>query len=46
MDANYYHYPAAWIGAKPGFLNGGGFPMRFADLDGIADRRLPGRTRT
>ena len=34
MDANYYHYPAAWIGAKPGFLNGGGFPMRFADLDG------------
>ena len=34
MDANYYHYPAAWIGNKPGFLNGGGFPMRFADLDG------------
>ena len=34
LDANYYHYPASWIGAKPGFLNGGGFPMRFADLDG------------
>jgi hypothetical protein len=34
MDANYYHFPAAWIGARPGFLNGGGFPMRFADLDG------------
>jgi hypothetical protein len=34
MDGNYYHFPAAWIGAKPGFLNGGGFPMRFADLDG------------
>jgi fibronectin type 3 domain-containing protein len=34
MDANYYHYPASWIGAKPGFLNGGGFPMRFADTDG------------
>ena len=34
MDANYYHYPQAWIGDKPGFLNGGGFPMRFADLDG------------
>jgi hypothetical protein len=34
LDANYYHYPAAWIGAKPGFLNGGGFPMRFADVDG------------
>jgi fibronectin type 3 domain-containing protein len=34
MDGNYYHYPSAWIGAKPGFLNGGGFPMRFADTDG------------
>jgi hypothetical protein len=34
LDANYYHYPASWIGTKPGFLNGGGFPMRFADLDG------------
>ncbi len=34
MDDNYYHYPGSWIGNKPGFLNGGGFPMRFADLDG------------
>jgi fibronectin type 3 domain-containing protein len=34
MDGNYYHFPAAWIGSKPGFLNGGGFPMRFADTDG------------
>jgi hypothetical protein len=34
MDGNYYHYPAAWIGNKPGFLTGGGFPMRFANLDG------------
>ncbi len=34
MDANYYHYPGPWIGAKPGFMNGGGFPMRFADIDG------------
>jgi len=34
MDGNYYHYPQAWIGSKPGFLNGGGFPMRFADTDG------------
>ena len=42
MDANYYHYPGPWIGARPGFMNGGGFPMRFADLDGDADRRLPG----
>ena len=34
MDANYYHYPGTWIGAAPGFMNGGGFPMRFADTDG------------
>jgi fibronectin type 3 domain-containing protein len=34
MDANYYHYPQAWVGSKPGFMNGGGFPMRFADSDG------------
>ncbi|HWM08641.1 MAG TPA: hypothetical protein VNO82_04835, partial [Solirubrobacteraceae bacterium] len=34
LDANYYHYPSAWIGARPGFLTGGGFPMRFADADG------------
>ncbi len=34
MDANYYHYPASWIGTKNGFMNGGGFPMRFADTDG------------
>ena len=34
MDGNYYHYPGTWIGSKPGFMNGGGFPMRFADLDG------------
>ena len=34
MDGNYYHYPGTWIGSQPGFLNGGGFPMRFADLDG------------
>ena len=34
MDANYNHYPPAWIGTKPGFLNGGGFPMRLADTNG------------
>ncbi len=34
LDSNYYHYPGSWIGGKPGFLNGGGFPMRFADVDG------------
>jgi hypothetical protein len=34
MDGNYYHFPAGWIGAKPGFMNGAGFPMRFADTNG------------
>ena len=34
MDANYYHYPGSWIGTTPGFLNGGGFPMRLAETDG------------
>ena len=34
MDGNYYHYPDTWIGNKPGFLTGGGFPMRFADSNG------------
>jgi fibronectin type 3 domain-containing protein len=34
LDTNYYHFPSSWIGTKPGFLNGGGFPMRFADVDG------------
>jgi fibronectin type 3 domain-containing protein len=36
LDANYYHYPGGWIGTKNGFMNGGGFPMRFADTDGTA----------
>jgi fibronectin type 3 domain-containing protein len=35
LDANYYHYPTPWIGARPGFMNGGGFPMRFADTTGV-----------
>jgi concanavalin A-like lectin/glucanase superfamily protein/Big-like domain-containing protein len=34
LDANYYHFPGSWIGSAPGFMNGGGFPMRFADTDG------------
>ena len=34
MDANYYHFPGTWIGAAPGFMTGGGFPMRFAEADG------------
>jgi len=34
FDANYYHWPAGWLGEHPGFLTGSGVPMRFADLDG------------
>jgi hypothetical protein len=34
LDANYYNFPESWLGATPGFMTGGGFPMRFADLDG------------
>jgi hypothetical protein len=34
MDGNYYQYPGDWIGQTPGFMTGGGFPMRFADQDG------------
>jgi hypothetical protein len=34
IDADYDHYPGSWIGTKPGFMTGGGFPMRFADTDG------------
>jgi fibronectin type 3 domain-containing protein len=34
LDTNYYHYPAAWIGNKPGYLTGSGTIMRFADVDG------------
>jgi hypothetical protein len=34
LDTNYYHYPGAWIGTKPGFMTGSGLVMRFADLDG------------
>ncbi len=34
LDGNYYHFSSGWIGNKPGFLTGGGFPMRFADSDG------------
>ena len=43
MDANYYHYPGSWIGTKNGFMNGGGFPMRFADTRRLDHRRVPGQ---
>jgi hypothetical protein len=44
LDANYYHYPGTWIGSKNGFMNGGGFPMRIADLDGTAIDLLQANT--
>jgi hypothetical protein len=34
FDTNYYHYPESWIGALPGYMNGTGLIMRFADVDG------------
>jgi hypothetical protein len=34
LDANYYYWPPAWVGDRPGFFTGSGMPMRFADVDG------------
>jgi hypothetical protein len=34
MDTNYYYYPFAWTGDRPGWWTGSGFPMPFADTDG------------
>jgi hypothetical protein len=34
FDTNYYHYPAGWIGALPGYMTGSAEIMRFADTDG------------
>ncbi|QRE72839.1 Ig-like domain-containing protein [Methylobacterium aquaticum] len=34
LDLGYYYWPGSWIRRRPGFMNGSGFPMRFADLDG------------
>jgi hypothetical protein len=34
MDTNYYYFPPEWIGNRPGWWTGSGFPMRFADVDG------------
>ena len=31
-----------WVQDRPGLFTGSGMPMRFADADGIDDRRLPG----
>jgi uncharacterized protein DUF4082 len=34
MDTNYYYWPGDWVQNRPGMMNGGGFPMRFADTNG------------
>lgn len=34
FDANYYHWPAAWLQGHVGMLTGSALPMRFADRDG------------
>lgn len=34
LDLNYYYWPGGWVQNRPGFMNGSGMVMRFADLDG------------
>ena len=34
LDTSYYFWPPGWVLNRPGFFNGSGMPMRFADLDG------------
>ena len=36
LDTNYYHFPTAWIGSRPGFMTGSGMVMRLADSNGAA----------
>lgn len=33
LDTDYY-YPSSFVNGRPGYFNGTGMPMRFADLDG------------
>ncbi len=33
---SYYYWPADWVKNRPGFMNGSGMPMRYADKDGTA----------
>ena len=42
FDTNYYFYPPNWVQDRPGLFTGSAMPMRFADVDGTHDRRLPG----
>lgn len=34
MDHDYYFYPSSFVKDRPGYFNGTGMPMRFADTDG------------
>lgn len=34
LDTTYYYWPPKWVGGRPGFFTGSGFPMRFASTDG------------
>ena len=34
LDTSYYYWPPSWVQNRPGFFNGSGMPMRFANLDG------------
>jgi hypothetical protein len=34
LDTDYYYYPASWVNNRPGYFNGTGTIMRFADQDG------------
>ncbi|MER5866969.1 Ig-like domain-containing protein [Kitasatospora sp. NPDC002040] len=34
LDHDYYFYPSSFVQDRPGFFNGTGMPMRFADTDG------------
>ncbi|MBK9121839.1 MAG: tandem-95 repeat protein [Chloroflexi bacterium] len=34
LDTNYYYWPGAWLLDRPGYFNGSGLPMRFAQDNG------------
>jgi hypothetical protein len=36
LDLGYYYWPPEWVQNRPGFMNGSGFPMRYAERDGRA----------
>ncbi|RAJ35971.1 Ig-like domain-containing protein [Kitasatospora sp. SolWspMP-SS2h] len=34
LDTDYYYYPASFVQDRPGYFNGTGLPMKYADSDG------------